>query len=84
MTFFCYSELKKGHKFFQKGHIWPAGHRLATPGIGSSIGDSIGSSIESSVESIIGSSVGSSIGSSIGRNIGSSMEISPWNSAGNL
>ena len=78
MTFFCYSELKKGHNFFQKGH------RLETPGIGSSIGDSIGSSINSSVESIIGSSVGSSIGSSIGRNIGSNMEISPRNSAGNL
>ena len=84
MTFFCYSELKKGHNFFQKGHIWPADHRLATPGIGSNIGDSIGSSIDSSVESIIGSSVGSSIGNSIGRNIGSSMEISPRNSAGNL
>ena len=59
MTFFCYSELKKGHNFFQKGH------RLATPGIGSSIGDSIGSSIDSSVGSIIGSSVESSIESSV-------------------
>ena len=23
--------VKKGHHFFEKGHIWPAGHRLATP-----------------------------------------------------
>ena len=31
MIFFCSSGFKKGHHFFEKGHIWPAGHRLATP-----------------------------------------------------
>ena len=28
---FFSQDLKKGHNFFEKGHIWPAGHRLATP-----------------------------------------------------
>ena len=58
MNFFCYSELKKGHNFFQKGHIWPAGHRLATPGIESSTGSSIGDSIRSSIDSSVGSIIG--------------------------
>ena len=31
MTFFCSLEFKKGYYFFEKGHIWPAGHRLVTP-----------------------------------------------------
>ena len=31
--FFYSLEFKKGHYFFEKGHIWPAGHRLATPDI---------------------------------------------------
>ena len=33
LFFFCSSGFKKGHYFFEKGHIWPPGHRLATPGL---------------------------------------------------
>ena len=33
MTFFCSSGFKKGHNFFEKGHNWPTGHGLVTPGV---------------------------------------------------
>ena len=31
--FFAPSDLKRVIIFFEKGHIWPAGHRLATPAL---------------------------------------------------